>query len=165
MAVLYDRSKPQKHDGKIRAKDIQQIIKQIGSYSQVYVPEFTYLKWRADAVLIDVQRRWIRGFEIKCSRADWKHDMKWPLYTQFCSSLTFVCPAGIIKLSEVPDPFGLIYVRRDQYGSLRFEWKKKASRFQNQEALSWYWTYTKVIELELRRLADELSKLKTSHMA
>lgn len=58
-------------------------------------------------------RSWARpqcvGYEIKLSRSDWLGDKKWPSYLELCHQLYIVCPHGLLKKSEIPDPLGLVY--------------------------------------------------------
>ena len=54
------------------------------------------------------------GYEVKVSRSDFMAEMRQPMKTQrsacFCDQFFFACPAHLIKASEVPDPYGLIYI-------------------------------------------------------
>lgn len=50
------------------------------------------------------------GYEIKCSRSDFRQDDKWHAYLPLCNQLFFVCPKGMIEVSEVPGAVGLKYV-------------------------------------------------------
>ncbi len=153
--------------------DIHRALRQMGGWGSVYVPEFTWKDLRADAVLIDVHKRWIRGFEVKVSHGDFARDQKWTLYSQFVSSLTVACPWGIIQPQEVASPFGLLWVRKvSGMGNgevLTHKWMKRPANFQRRDSLSWLWTYVQVIERELPRLAIENAELRrrrdTSHMS
>jgi len=51
-------------------------------------------------------------YEIKTSRADFLNDDKWQQYLINCNSFYFVCPTGLISLSEVPEKAGLMYVSK-----------------------------------------------------
>jgi len=138
------------------AGEIQTVLRQWGGYHGVYVPEFTYGDKRIDVVIIDTGKRWIRGFEIKVSRSDFLRDEKWQSYTEFCSSLTIVCPEGLIGRDEVQPPFGLLYVM--PYGD--FKWIRKPKRFQHRSGLAWLYTYVRVIEKELPRMAIEVERMR-----
>jgi hypothetical protein len=138
------------------ADQIQNHIRGYAGWYGVYVKEFTYNSLRVDAVIIDTYKRWIRGFEIKVSRADFLRDHKWELYTEFCSSLTMVCPEGLIKPEEIRKPFGLMYVTEE--GKNRYV--KKPIKFQQRGSLAWLYTYTKVLEKELPRLQHENNLLR-----
>ncbi len=61
------------------------------------------------------QMCWI-GYEIKVSRADYLSDKKLLDYLRYCSHLYVVCPHGLIKKEEVPDPIGLLYVFKNEAG-------------------------------------------------
>lgn len=54
------------------------------------------------------------AFEVKRSRADFKKELEDPTKSEptmrFATEFFFVCPTGIIKPEEVPDPYGLIYI-------------------------------------------------------
>lgn len=138
---------------------IDAALRRLGGYKSIYVPEFTYGAHRIDAAVIDLQSRWIRGFEIKTSFSDFKRDDKYLLYSQFLSSLSIVCPIGLIPAVEVQKPVGLLWIG----GSAtfpEFHWVKKPKRFQCRESLAWFWTYTHVIEKELPRLEFENQTLR-----
>jgi len=132
------------------ANYILEQLKYLSGYNGILVPEFTYGDIRIDAIIIETSKRWIRGFEIKVSRADFLSDKKWMEYSQFCSSLSIACPEGLIRKEEIDHPFGLLYIcdSRD-----RFHWVKRPKNFQKRCSMSWYWTYTKVLETEFRRIA------------
>ncbi len=145
--------------------EIHAVLRRIGGFYGVYVPEFTYGGRRIDAAIIDVSKRWIRGFEIKVSRADYLGDQKWHEYTEFCSSLSIVCPEGLIKKEEVPGPFGLLYVLNNSVltNDLRnvgLKWEKKPKRFQRRDGLAWLYQYVRVIEKELPRLNMDVERLQ-----
>lgn len=126
------------------------------SWYGVYVPEFTYGDKRIDAAIIDVHKRWVRGFEIKVSRADFLKDHKWQNYAEFTSSLCIVCPENLISGDEISKPFGLIWVDEQKY----IKWIKKPKRFQRRDCYAWTLQYLRVIEKELPRLCMEISELK-----
>jgi len=134
------------------AKEIGDILKR-SSYSNLYIPEFTWDDLRIDAIMIDVKHRWIRGFEIKTSRGDWLKDNKWTEYSKFCSSLCVVCPEGLIQKEEIEKPFGLIWIAEKSYN--RIQYKKKPLNFQKRNSLSWLYQYVRVLETEFRRLHFE----------
>lgn len=50
------------------------------------------------------------GYEVKVSRSDFLGDDKWRGYLRTCNSFYWVCPQGLISLSEVAEEAGLIYV-------------------------------------------------------
>lgn len=64
------------------------------------------------------------GYEIKCSRVDFDNDQKWVKYLDLCHLFYFVCPAGLIRVTDIPSGIGLIWVSTT--GKLRT--KKKAER-------------------------------------
>lgn len=139
--------------------DIHNALRTLGGYNAIYIPEFTWHDLRIDAAIVDLKTRWVRGFEVKVNRADFKSDDKFIFYTNFCSSLSIVCPHGLIEKEEVGKPFGLLWIG----GSKKFpefHWQKKPQRFQSRTGLAWFWTYLKVIERELPRLEFENQKLR-----
>ncbi len=145
--------------------EIKEVIRRLGGFYSVYVPEFTMGQLRCDVALIDVDKRWIRGFEIKVSRSDFLKDEKWQRYSEFCSSLSLVCPKDMIKPEEIPRPFGLLYVSNEPYAySTRMHpvvtWAKKPKRFQHRDGMAWLYQYVKCIEKELPRLAGEVERLR-----
>lgn len=149
---------------KMTAAEIHTVLRRLGGFYGVYVPEFTYNQRRIDAAIIDVSKRWIRGFEIKVSRSDFLGDEKWHEYTEFCSSLSIVCPEGLIRKEEVPGPFGLLYVMgqpslTNDFRNVWTKWEKKPKRFQRRDGLAWLYQYVRVIEKELPRMNLEIERL------
>lgn len=146
--------------GKVTAGDIQRILLQRASFHNIYVPEFTWGDLRIDAMYVDTVHKWIRGFEVKVDRNDFNKDKKWTLYTRFLSSLTIICPKGLIQSEEIEKPFGLMWVsdENDSWGR-RLEVKKRAVNFQKRKSLAWLWTYVSVLEHELPRMQYELQSL------
>lgn len=150
----------------VTVADIHHVLREIGGWGSVYIPEFTCGNLRIDALLVDVTTRWARGFEIKVSRTDFLRDEKWQRCSEFCSSLSIVCPSGLIAKEEVPDPFGLLYVLRepsvtDDLRTVGVKWVKKPKRFQRRDGMAWTYTYLKILEKELPRLAGEVERLRT----
>lgn len=88
----------------VTIEDIHGWLSGIGGYGNLYIPEFTWDGLRIDGIVIDVRTRWIRGYEIKMSRADFLSDEKWMNYSEFCSSLSVVCPEGLIQKNEIQSP-------------------------------------------------------------
>jgi hypothetical protein len=138
--------------------DIKDKLQKMSDYNNILIPEFSYGSLRIDALLVDVHHRWIRGFEIKVKRGDFLQDTKWVEYSKFCSSLSIVCPEGLIKPEEVESPFGLLWMKDQNYCFA--EWKKRPKNFQKRNSLAWLYMYTNVIEKELRRLDFENMDLK-----
>jgi hypothetical protein len=145
------------------AKDVLQSLKNgIGTgYGNIFIPEFTFADLRIDGIFIDTDKRRIRGIEVKVSRADFKADEKWQLYTQFTSDLSIACPKGLIQKDEVPSPFGLIWCEKEFIPAEKMwdkkertnyfaHWVKKPKRFNN-NGLAWFWRYTEILETEFKR--------------
>jgi hypothetical protein len=125
---------------------IRNKLSNISRFYSIFVNEFTYNAKRIDAIIIDIQHRWIRGFEIKTNRNDFLQDKKWTGYSEFLSSLSIVCPPELIKPEEIERPFGLLWV-----DELNFKWKKRPINFQSRKSLAWFWTYLHVVETEFLR--------------
>ena len=149
--------------------EIKEKLRGMTGYSSVFVPEFTWGNLRIDALIIDLAHRWIRGFEIKIRRQDFLKDEKWTMYSSFCSSLSIVCPAGLIGPEEIKKPFGLLWIDEDAHGYV--QWKKRPKRFQRRDSLAWLWTYVRVLEWELPRLdgearwiAEEVKRLHNANL-
>lgn len=140
-------------------ENMRAALRSLGGFRSVMIPEFTYKDLRIDAIVLDIRTRWIRGFEIKVDRKDWLADEKWHLYTQFCSSLTIVCPAGLIQREEVQKPYGLLWMSESEF-VLGHKWVRMPKRFQHPDGLSWLWTYLRVLEAEVPRLNGEIERLK-----
>lgn len=74
-----------------------------------------------------MRRSWTRpcywAYEVKVSRSDFLQDRKWDMYLPLCNELSFVCPTGLIKPEECPEPVGLLYVAKT---GTRLFTKKKA---------------------------------------
>jgi hypothetical protein len=132
----------------MNAQDVQNQLSKMERWANIYVPEYTYGDLRIDAIIIDTDHKWIRGFEVKVSRSDFINDDKWENYSSFCSSLSIVCPWGLIKKEEINKPFGLLWVSRN--GS--HQWERRPKNFQKREALAWRFLYYRVMETEFKRL-------------
>jgi len=63
------------------------------------------------------------GYEIKCSRQDFEQDQKWTNYLDLCHEFYFVCPAGLIRTTDLPQRVGIIWASKDKLHT-----KKKADR-------------------------------------
>jgi hypothetical protein len=53
------------------------------------------------------------GYEIKCSRQDFEQDQKWTGYLDLCHLFYFVCPAGLIRATDLPARVGIIWASKD----------------------------------------------------
>jgi hypothetical protein len=52
------------------------------------------------------------GYEVKVSRADFEQDQKWIEYVDYCHLFFFVCPAGLIRSTDLPKGIGLKWVSK-----------------------------------------------------
>ena len=142
----------------ITVDQIHSRIAQMLPYKTIYVKEFTWESMRIDGIAIEIYKRWIRGFEIKVNRNDFLNDKKWIDYSRFCSSLSIVCPAELIKPEEVEAPFGLLWMHPDKYGRDvvgDVQWVKRPKNFQKRASMAWLYTYVEVLEKEFPRLYFE----------
>jgi hypothetical protein len=132
----------------MKSEEVAAQLKNFERWANIYINEFTYGDKRIDALIIDTDHKWLRGFEIKVSRSDFLNDEKWENYSSFCSSLSIVCPWGLIQREEISKPFGLLWVSRN--GCLK--WIRRPKNFQKREALAWRFLYYRVMETEFKRL-------------
>ena len=130
------------------AVEVFKALKRFERYGNILVDEFTWGELRIDAILIDTEKHWIRGFEIKVSHSDFVNDEKWQLYSKFCSSLSIVCPWGLIEAKELDKPYGLLWISRNG----TYEWQRRPKNFQKRDCLAWQWQYYRVVEKEFSRL-------------
>ena len=88
-----------------------------------------------------IKRSWanplITGYEIKVSRNDFLGDEKWHDYLQYCHRFSFVCPTGMIELSELPDQVGLVYYNQEK-GSLYTKRKPVHQQIEVSKELLYY---------------------------
>lgn len=134
----------------MQANDVQMVIKErFHRWGNIYIHEFTYGDSRIDCLLLNTEKRLVRGFEIKCTKQDFKNDEKWQGYTRFCSSLSIACPWGLIGPDEVDKPYGLLWVSRNN----AYTWKRKPKNFIRRDCLAWTWQYLRIIETEFKRIA------------
>lgn len=100
------------------AKEVKETLKRLYAYrtSSIFIPEYTWKDLRIDALIVDIRKRWIRGFEVKVNRGDFLRDDKWMLYSEFCSSLSVVCPENIVMPEEIKKPYGLLWIMEERYG-------------------------------------------------
>lgn len=61
------------------------------------------------------------GYEIKVSRHDFEQDQKWTGYLDLCHYFYFVCPAGLIRATDLPSHAGLMWV--SQSGAIHVKHK------------------------------------------
>jgi hypothetical protein len=65
----------------LTASELKAILKNAYAFRghSLFIPEYTWKDLRIDALIVDINRRWIRGFEIKVNRGDFLKDDKWTL--------------------------------------------------------------------------------------
>ncbi|MFH1287131.1 MAG: hypothetical protein ABII25_00340 [bacterium] len=132
----------------MKANEVSEQLRKMERWANIYIDEYTYDDLRIDAIIIDTEHKWLRGFEIKVTRSDFLNDEKWENYSCFCSSLSVVCPWGLIQKEEINKPFGLLWVSRNGCA----KWVRRPKNFQKREALAWRFLYYRVIETEFKRL-------------
>ena len=59
------------------------------------------------------------GYEIKCSRADFRGDHKWRDYLPYCHQFYFVAPARLIDKREIPAEAGLLWAHPNRLTAVR----------------------------------------------
>ena len=128
--------------------DVYKTLKRFNRWGNFLIPEYTWGDLRIDAIIINTDKKWIRGYEIKVSRGDFLNDDKWQKYSTFCSSLSVVCPFGLIQKNEICKPYGLLWVGKNG----EYSWQRKPKNFQKREALAWVFQYYRVVESEFKRL-------------
>jgi len=64
------------------------------------------------------------GYEIKTSRADFEKDQKWTGYLDLCHEFYFVCPAGLIRATDLPSRVGILWASKGN----RLYTKRKSER-------------------------------------
>lgn len=138
----------------MKSEEVYEQLKRKECWNNILIPEYTYGDLRIDAMIVDTEHKWLRGFEIKVTRSDFLSDEKWENYSTLCSSLSVVCPWGLIKRDEIKPPFGLLYVSRNG----AYQWERRPKNFQKREALAWRFLYYKVIETEFKRLFWDSSR-------
>ena len=132
--------------------------------SNLFIPEFSWRDLRIDAIIIDTRDRWISGYEIKVRKSDFLGDKKWVKYSEFCSTLSILCPEGLIDKSEVEKPFGLSYIVKDRFGDFKLQNIQKPQLLQKRHSLSWFYTYTRVLELEMIRTQIEIRAMNVKNV-
>jgi len=74
---------------------------------------------RFDMIRINPYTQYIRIFEFKSCRQDFKSDKKWEKYLKYCHTFTFVCPREVITKDDlINKPVGLLWL---------YKWKHKGS--------------------------------------
>src|SRR3990167_9178859 len=63
---------------------------------------------RLDVLTVELPSLWVRGFEVKSSRADFTKDKKWRDYLPFVNEFFFCAPPGVIGKDELPPDVGLL---------------------------------------------------------
>lgn len=104
----------------ITAQDIIKLLAQKHA-EDVWVPECkngpsqtqTHLRLDGWAMKKSWSSPLVMGYEVKVSRSDFLNDKKWMGYLPLCNELYFVCPAGVIKETEVPESAGLIHASKN----------------------------------------------------
>lgn len=132
------------------AREVLLRLYRVGAYKDILIPEFTWGGRRIDALVVNVHKRMVRGYEIKVSRADFLQDKKWKSYAEFCNLLYMVCPEGLIQPEEIESPYGLIWVHDKEYYD--YTYKKKAKTLNSVATPEWTETYLKILEYELPRI-------------
>ena len=83
--------------------------------------------WYSDSLLkfdaFAMKKSWknpkITIYEIKVNRQDFVRDQKYLKYMEYCHEFYFACPPDLIKIEEIPDRAGLLYVRENSTRTIR----------------------------------------------
>lgn len=106
---------------------------------------------RFDALVI--RKSWahpaVIGYEIKVSRQDFIHDVKWVDYLEYCNEFYFVSPPGIIAVNEVSDDVGLYWTS----GAGNKVYQKKKAKYRDIVVPDSLWRY---ILMWRARIGDEI---------
>lgn len=70
-----------------------------------------FLKFDAFAMKKSWSKPLISIYEIKTNRQDFLSDQKYIKYLEYCHEFYFACPTDLIKIEEIPDRAGLVYVK------------------------------------------------------
>jgi len=117
------------YDWNITAKDIQDFFYK-RTDSNVSCFEFGVGDWRLDLIRVDCHKKLIRAFEFKVNIQDFKNDNKWHNYLNYCNTLTFISPYGMIIKEDLPKEVGLMYV---------FKFNRKNVKWENGYGLGALW--------------------------
>ena len=90
------------------------------------------------------------GYEIKVSRQDFIHDVKWTNYLDYCNEFYFVSPPGVIAVNEVSDDVGLYWT----CGAGNKVYQKKKAKFRDVIIPDSLWRY---ILMWRARIGDEIN--------
>lgn len=94
------------------------------------------------------------GYEIKTSRQDFEQDQKWTGYLDLCHAFYFVCPAGLIRATDLPQRVGIIWASKD-----RLFTKRKAERVEpDVEKLNRLLIYVLMSRTQIVANMDEVHK-------
>jgi hypothetical protein len=95
------------------------------------------------------------GYEIKCTRADFEQDQKWTNYLDLCHEFYFVCPAGLIRATDLPSNIGIIWATKNKLHT-----KHKAERIKPDiEKLNKLLTYLVMSRSNIVNNMNEISKV------
>ncbi len=120
---------------------------------------------RFDVIGINRNKKEVRIFEVKSSRADFTSDKKWQSYLPFCTHFAFVAPKGVIKIEELPKGIGLVEFwyeegtncKDETYHYLTYQYTRRCSRLQKHPAEEYY---VSLLEGFVMRLITEAEEFK-----
>ena len=116
--LLANDNKYYRYDGSVTLDDIKQYMKLHHQYKhdQACIQELGVDDVRFDFVSLNPYKRYIRILEYKVSRQDFKNDRKVLDYMQYCNTLSFVTPLGMVEREElIDDRIGLLQVFKWQH--------------------------------------------------
>jgi len=97
-------------DSEISIADIKMYFRQNNSGTFFNIFETGLDSNRFDLIRLDPYREYVRIFEFKSCRADFRADKKWENYLKYCHTFTFVCPREVIQKDELPPGIGLLWI-------------------------------------------------------
>lgn len=109
------------YDKKVDLRDIKTFMRQYHGRrgAQVCIHELGVDKYRFDFVSLNPYQHYIRILEYKVSRGDFNGDSKHLDYMQYCNTLAFVTPLGLVGVEDLKEKgIGLLQV---------FKWKRRNS--------------------------------------
>jgi hypothetical protein len=78
------------------------------------------------------------GYEIKVTRQDFEQDQKWTNYLDLCNLFSFVCPAGLIRSTDLPPHIGIIWMSNSGKLHVKHKPERRTPNPEKQNALLIY---------------------------
>ncbi len=104
---------------------------------------------RADILSLSYNDR-VTIVELKTCKEDFTRDSKWKKYMDYCDYMWFMCPTGVIAITDLPQNVGLIWVDLE---SKRFS-IKRSPKILKPKNLSQGWLKQTYKKLAFRKFAS-----------